>query len=342
MAKRIDIPEKNERIDLIFSKLRETDIPEELYERIGGWLLDEENSEEKEVRLSELFSDMFVYEKHPRKRAYEMWNDFMRMNNIQPERQIRPPHRKRLIVRYAAVAAVLIAGIVLSVLLLNERDPDAFYAEPLIMLSVPAGESREITFADGSKALLSEGTQINYPEDFERERSVTLEGKARFNVTKGDSFSVNTKFFTIMVLGTEFVVDLPADEDHAHVLLYSGSLSVESSSQKIIMSPGQELYYDGASGIMTISRMPINEVSYESMPGLVFEDVPIAEIFEMIEKEYGIPFRIEGDISSIRSKVRGDFSHIGSIDKFMHILQVVSGEFSYEITDDCINVKINS
>ena len=74
-------------------------------------------------------------------------------------------------------------------------------------LSIPRGETFKVVLSDGTEVLLNSDSRLSYPTVFKgKERVVSLEGEAYFNVTKNTEhpFIVKSGNVQVRVLGTEF------------------------------------------------------------------------------------------------------------------------------------------
>lgn len=341
----MNIPQDPEqRIRIIFDKLKENQVPEELHEQICGWLLSEDNREKKEEYLSALFADTFDYEKVPRKRAYEMLARFMQRVGMETEmRPIRRPLRQRMIFK---VAAVLIPILVIGggLFLLTERPERT--TEPVSQIAAAVttvrGEGQTVVLPDHSTVRLDAGSEIQYPS-FDTDRSVTLKGQAHFNVTKArsqdDRFTVRTEFITITVFGTEFSVSAGEREGSSTVDLYHGSIRVDAGEQSLLMSPGEHLDYNPATAAIKLEKIAVTDRRYEGMSGLANSGGSLAEIFRIIEQEYHVPVAVSGNLPE--EDIRADLSQVKSLDELMSILEKLSGQFTYRITETEIQVTTN-
>lgn len=115
--KGIAIPDDQEqRSRMIFDKLKEKHIPEDMYGQICHWLLEDSNRTEKEKCFFELFRDVFDYEKIPRKRAYKMYAEFIAALGTGEEEPFGLPLYRRTIFKVAAAAipALVLLGSILA------------------------------------------------------------------------------------------------------------------------------------------------------------------------------------------------------------------------------------
>ncbi len=115
-------------------------------------------------------------------------------------------------------------------------------------IHAPAGSRVSFTLPDGSGGMLNSGSTLTYPIPFIKERSVTLEGEAWFNVARDEKhpFTVDAGSLDLTVLGTSFNVNAYPDEDYVEVVLESGKVLVNCGQYKegMVMSPSERVVYE--------------------------------------------------------------------------------------------------
>ena len=123
------------------------------------------------------------------------------------QQRLQPAYRKHKIlsIRYTVAVA---AGFVL---LIGFGWMFYFYQRPVRTLIVSTNiQTQCIQLPDGSKVTLNRHSQLSYPETFNKERIVKLNGEAYFEVSKNPKkpFRVKANGVTIRVLGTHFNVTI--------------------------------------------------------------------------------------------------------------------------------------
>lgn len=127
-------------------------------------------------------------------------------------------------------------------------------------LSIPRGETFKVVLSDGTEVLLNSDSRLSYPTVFKgKERVVSLEGEAYFNVTKNTEhpFIVKSGNVQVRVLGTEFNM-CSYTPDNVRVTLIEGKVAVSDtcSLQTVEMKPGQsaQLVSDGTFAVVKLIR----------------------------------------------------------------------------------------
>ncbi len=159
------------------------------------------------------------------------------------------------------------------------------------LLTTPIGKDFQVTLSDGSRVYLSADSRLVYPSRFEgKERRVTLEGEAYFDVAKDDEhpFIVNTEHLGVRVFGTKFNVSNYAGK-LTRVTLIEGSVSVTNAKdgQSLPMKPSDEVTIDNK-GTVTKNTIDVDGYVYWQEGFFYFDNQPLSEIMQTIGKWYNV------------------------------------------------------
>ena len=164
-------------------------------------------------------------------------------------------------------------------------------------LSIPRGETFKVVLSDGTEVLLNSDSRLSYPTVFKgKERVVSLEGEAYFNVTKNTEhpFIVKSGNVQVRVLGTEFNM-CSYTPDNVRVTLIEGKVAVSDTCglQTVEMKPGQsaQLVSDGT---FAVDEVDTETFLYWKEGFFYFDDVALVDMMKEIGKWYNI------DIDRIR------------------------------------------
>ncbi|NML36634.1 DUF4974 domain-containing protein [Chitinophaga sp. G-6-1-13] len=146
-------------------------------------------------------------------------------------------------------AAGIAAGIALLIAVGWKFIPGRTTApQPQKSLATAKGIRSQLLLPDGSRVWLNSGSKLNYPRSFAARgpRVVELEGEAFFEIATDANrpFRVQTKAFTILVLGTSFNVRAYPQEDSAVTSLVDGAIEVQldkNGQQKVMLRPNEKL-----------------------------------------------------------------------------------------------------
>jgi len=171
-----------------------------------------------------------------------------------------------------------------------------------------------VNLEDGSQVKLTPGSTIRYKRKFLGEkREVSLVGEAFFEVTKDSRrpFFVYANELVTKVLGTSFTIKAFENSREVTVEVKTGRVSVFSKSdpnvahkvgsselEGLVLSPNQKMVFkrDEVRMVKTLVEKPEIILAKEDVPYFAFEDTPVSEVFEAIEKAYGIDILYDAEI----------------------------------------------
>ncbi|MCE7060430.1 FecR family protein [Dyadobacter sp. CY343] len=218
----------------------------------------------------------------------------------------------------AAAVIVLIAG--LGVLYFTSKQIEKKQVTSIPTIEIPALEVRtnatthEVTvlLSDNSVATLAKGSSISYPKNFaQNERRVYLKGEAFFDVSKNENqpFLVYTNETVTKVLGTSFRIKAFDEDNTVLVAVKTGRVSVfpkteyEHTEEKrghagVILSPNEQAIFNRKENRLERGSVQRPEILVESIVRRtqVFDDKPVAEVFILLQKEYGIQIQYNADL----------------------------------------------
>jgi transmembrane sensor len=166
---------------------------------------------------------------------------------------------------------------------------------------------QQIPLSDGSIVTLEPNSSIRYPQVFAADhRTVELSGEAFFNVKKNPSkpFLVYSKELVTKVLGTSFRITAFDNSEEIVVAVKTGKVSVyqkpasEAASEikNVILTPNQQLVFRRTEEVLVKQVVPApSVVSVDSSAyfRMEFDGMPVTEIFEALEKNYGIDIQYD-------------------------------------------------
>jgi transmembrane sensor len=209
--------------------------------------------------------------------------------------------------RLAIGSSFAIILLVISLFILNNINTDPRYK----LIATGNKEIKEVQLPDGSTVKLNNGSSIQFLENFNAdEREVKLEGEAFFSVTKNSHpFVVVTNNAKITVLGTKF--DVCVRGERTNVVVKEGKVKFV---QKEHNDAGVYLLKGQASSITKnfAPNLP-EEVNSDYLLGwingkLVFNEAPLNEIVEELERFYDIPISVENN-NLYSSTLTGSFKN---------------------------------
>ena len=244
--------------------------------------------------------------------------------------------------QYAAIWATLFIGAGLWVIT-SKRS-----SEPLVVAYVekhnPSGRRTIITLPDSSQVYLGPESKLRYAKKFDGStREIDLEGEAFFEVTKNPKkpFIIHTGIITTKVLGTSFKVDAFINKP-VTVSVSTGKVRVDRHSANktesfAVLMPGQTVTWNETDHIKTLGSAVVKDISRWKDGRLVFNEVPLSEIANILERWYGmeISFKSEKTASKL---LKVNLTANVPINTLMKILGV-SGQFKYHIQGNHITIN---
>ena len=244
------------------------------------------------------------------------------------KKSIQPGISRLSFIRYAAAVTVLIAvsfGVY-------------FFDKPAenMLVSTSYGERKQIELPDGSTVILNSLSSVSYPKDIHKNstREIELHGEAYFDVAKDaqKQFVVKASEIEIRVLGTKFNVSAYENDEDIITDLYEGAVAVSTGvgdSQEL--KPGEQAVYNKKSE--KIDVLPSDNNNSAWVTGSIhFENVPLKNIFKILEREKNIKIHISDKIDK-ELKLTAKFNNNESIEEILEHLSLPGG-FTFEKKED--------
>ena len=210
-----------------------------------------------------------------------------------------------------------------------------FYQRPVRTLIVSTNiQTQCIQLPDGSKVTLNRHSQLSYPETFNKERIVKLNGEAYFEVSKNPKkpFRVKANGVTIRVLGTHFNVNAYAADSLVETTLLEGSVSVSNNAngKQMILKPNETAIYRKSTGILSmhINANAQNEISWREGV-LSFNDISMGEIARQLSHHFNVTIQIKSE--QLRNyKLNARFKQNETLEEILEMLAPIVG-FTYHM-----------
>ncbi len=187
-------------------------------------------------------------------------------------------HPFKKFLRVAAAIAVLITGSYFYLNTLGEK------------ISTEYAENKEIVLPDNSEIFLNADSEISYDEkNWDRKRTIELQGEAFFKVAKGKRFTVETEAGTIAVLGTQFNVE--GRKDFFEVTCYEGLVSVLFNGVETKLPAGNSLM--AINGTLVDTMTPTTEAPSWINKESEFKSIPLRYVLDEFQRQHNIVVRTE-------------------------------------------------
>lgn len=242
----------------------------------------------------------------------------------------------------AAAVAVLLITVGTTLLIDRVSRPDG-HVEWLDAYC-PYGKTMTISLPDGSSITLNAGSRLVYPTAFTGDaRKVFLSGEAFADITKDPKkkFEISANELDITVHGTSFNVRSYPGDSEAEVILFSGSIDLNTKSQtrsrKISMTPGDVARIERSNG-----SIAVEDFSTESFRGdarLVFVNTRLIDIAAQFERVFDVNLVIRNP-EIAQQRYLASFINGESLDEILTVL-TKTGKIRYRKSETTDTVYID-
>jgi ferric-dicitrate binding protein FerR (iron transport regulator) len=151
------------------------------------------------------------------------------------------------------------------------------------------GAKSKIVLPDSSLVWLNSGSTLSYPQQFGKNRQITLAGEAYFEVMKNEKpFVVSTNYGDVKVKGTSFNVKAYSDDNSFETTLEEGvvAFKVKNTENEVTLQPGEQV-------IKTASGFNVKQVETKYFTSwkdgkLLFNKEPFPEFIKKLERWYNV------------------------------------------------------
>lgn len=195
------------------------------------------------------------------------------------------PEEEKKTIKLWPILGGLVAAMALFFIGLNvfkTSGPETLHAPVEIATNI--GEFQQVTLPDGSQVSLNANSTLSYSGEWSR--TLSLEGEAFFEVTKGSKFTVNTPGGTVQVLGTSFNVF--AREKDLVVACKTGKVKVEvaEKSYSQVIKPGETV--SSMKDTVKMTRIEPLMIGKWQSGEFYFENRPVTEVLDEIQRQYQV------------------------------------------------------
>jgi transmembrane sensor len=253
-------------------------------------------------------------------------------------------HKTNIHWKLARIAAVFVILVISTFLLLNHFPSEnngirSAGGSPTTLRFANSGPSpKRIVMKDGSTILLQTGSEVSFADVFRDKREVFLTGEAFFEVTKNANqpFIVYANEVTTKVLGTSFLIKAYQQDEEVLVAVTTGRVSVVTDArdnkkdgpEEIIMTPNQQVVYNRSENLTT--KMLVDEPRLvEEQPSIKanYKNEPVVEIFQALEKSYGIDIQYDANALSACTLTYSDITEEGLYEQIEIICNALGGRY---------------
>jgi len=227
--------------------------------------------------------------------------------------------RKYIYMLVGSAAAIAIAGLLVFKTIKN---PVLMTPEISSYELVTKNKKDTLLMPDSSIIVLNKYSKLLYTSQYgEKDRQVTLEGEAYFDVAKNADkpFIVDLPKSKIQVLGTKFNIKSYDSTPHITTTLISGSIKYQTQRSQIILTPNQNLTFNKKNDKIIVTKCDAEQAMLW-MKGLYkYQSVTLESLVQDLSIVYDQRiYIIDHDLSE--TIISGTFSEKQSIDDILHII----------------------
>lgn len=215
-----------------------------------------------------------------------------------------------------------------------------------------------VNLPDGSSVSLKKGSRLAYFKNRfgTTKREVFMSGEAFFEITKNPKipFIVYANELITKVLGTSFTVSAYPNDKHVNVSVKTGKVSVFTQFEAkrslklhtneldgVVLTPNQQITLDRQE--LRLSRTLIQQPQVLSaadreLQSFEFDDVSVAQIFEEVEKAYGVEIVYDEELL-FACKMTASLNNVPLYEKIKMICKGLGA--TYEVIDAKIVIQSN-
>jgi ferric-dicitrate binding protein FerR (iron transport regulator) len=213
-----------------------------------------------------------------------------------------------------------------------------------------------VRLSDGSAIVLHKNSRIRFPKKFDKGvREVYLTGDAFFEVAKNPDqpFFVYANELVAKVHGTSFSVKAGARDSKVIVAVKTGKVSVyskkdakagqykkEKSLAALVLMPNQQATFER--NLDRLTRLALRSPVLLNIPienqEFVYSETPATEVFEALEKAYGIKIDFNREAMS-QCSITATLGDEPLENKLKWICTILESEYAY--SEDKITIKGN-
>ena len=160
------------------------------------------------------------------------------------------------------------------------------------------GQKLSVALPDGTLVKLNSGSNLSFPKSFEgNTREVVLQGEAFFDVVKNPEkpFIIKTGELTTTVVGTSFNINAYEEHSAIAVTVLTGKVKVESALSQVHLLPNEQGVMNKKSQNISKEQVKASEVLLWKDGVLKFEDAPLGQVADALERWYGVSVEFEND-----------------------------------------------
>jgi len=192
-----------------------------------------------------------------------------------------PPQKRKVISLYTKWAISIAAVFLIFLGITN------FLPSNTVVINSGLENPKEFALLDDSKVILNNNSTIEYDsKSWDKDNRVLfLKGEAYFEVKKGSTFTVNTDFGNVTVVGTRFSVNVK--DSHLDVICFEGKVKVSNDYNSLLLTPGNAVILTNKN---KTERVTANLSPVWISGEISFKNTPLKQVIDSLELQYNVTF----------------------------------------------------
>jgi ferric-dicitrate binding protein FerR (iron transport regulator) len=168
-----------------------------------------------------------------------------------------------------------------------------------VEIKAPAWTRVQFSLPDGSSGWLNSSSSVKYRGDFNKDRKVSLDGEAFFDVKTNPAkpFEVSTDEIIVTAAGTKFNIASYKNEKEVEVVLEEGSIVFNNLAitSPVTMNPNELLVYNKSSHKFNTEKVQAEKYLAWTEGKLVFRNDPIDVVARRLGRWYNVDVEVSGN-----------------------------------------------
>lgn len=239
------------------------------------------------------------------------------------------PARKQSLIRYWSAAAAVILIATASLFYIYNKPGSTAGQMAYLSVTVPVGQTREVTLNDGSHVWLNSGSILKYPAKFsDTSRLVSLvRGEAFFNVAKDHTrpFRIASEKITTSVVGTSFNIRTLRSSGLYQIRVMTGKVKISSGNALLATLTKNTGLNAGLYTGQKLALVTHNQAQPSWMSGnIMLQSASFSELADVIDQYYGVHIK-SADPDVLDGSYSLTFTRKDKLESVLNIISSVNG-----------------
>ena len=325
---------KSKEIDTLIIDFLKGELNSDEENRLLDWVKEDGANKNLFLKQQELFEKELTQQKD--KKSIDGWKRLQ--SRIISESTVKPviSLQNAKLRRVIAIAAAFVFGIIISSLVITLW-PESENTIAQQTISTPYGARTHFQLPDGSTVWLNSGSKLSYPVKFAKNRHITLEGEAFFDVEKGRPFIVSTNYGDVQVKGTSFNVKA-FDNEAFETTLVTGLVQIKElkTGNETLLHPGYQATDNG--NTLVVSEVETALYTSWKEGKLIFRNDYLPAVAMKLERWYNVNIILDDDPRLAEINFSGTIE-MESFPEVMELLKTTAS-ISYTFNEKTRTIRI--